>query len=165
MGGNQAAIDALKKAIQLETNGREFYLRAAELVTAPTGTAMFESLAEDEVMHKAILKRQLDALTGGKGWVTPEGVGQVEVDLETPLFPAGLEIKKAVKPDTNEIDALLFAIGIENDSFNLYVKQAKAAQDPNAKTLYEYLVDSERTHFNLLMLNYERLSTTGGWVD
>ena len=68
-------------------------------------------------------------------------------------------------PAAREMSAVLFAIGIENDSFNLYVAQAKAAQDPNAKQIYEYLVDSERTHFNLLMLNYERLSTTGYWAD
>ena len=53
---------------------------------------------------------------------------------------------------------------IENDSFNLYTEQAKAATDPNAKSLYEYLVDAERTHFNLLMLNYESLSSVGSFV-
>ena len=61
--------------------------------------------------------------------------------------------------------ALLFAIGMENDSFNLYTEQAKMAQDASARQVYEFLVDAERTHFNLLMLNYERLSTTGHWDD
>jgi hypothetical protein len=163
MEATQAALDALKKAIELETTGREFYLKAAERVTDPKGVEMFRSLADDEVLHKNILNRQLESLTGGKGWVLPEGVEKVDADLETPLFPKGKEIETAVQPDASEMGALLFAIGIENDSFNLYAEQAKAAQDANAKQIYEFLVDAERTHFNLLMLNYERLSTTGHW--
>jgi rubrerythrin len=165
MEATQAALNALRQAIELESKGRAFYLKAADQVTDPKGVEMFRSLADDEVLHKDILTRQLESLTGGKGWVLPEGVDKVEADLETPLFPEGKEIVKVVQPDASEINALLFAIGIENDSFNLYLAQAKAAQDPSAKQIYEYLVESERTHFNLLMLNYERLSTTGYWAD
>jgi rubrerythrin len=53
---------------------------------------------------------------------------------------------------------------VGNDGSNLYAEQAQAAQDPNAKRMYEYLVDAERTHFNLLMLNYESLSSKAGWA-
>ena len=164
MEATQAAMDALKQAIELESKGHKFYLKAAERVTDPKGAEMFRSLADDEVLHEDILNRQLESLTGGKGWVLPENV-QVEADLETPLFPEGKAIEKAVQSDAGEMNALLFAIGIENDSFNLYREQAKTAQDPTAKQIYEYLVDAERTHFNLLMLNYEHLSTTGHWAD
>jgi hypothetical protein len=163
MKATQAALDALKQAIELETKGHEFYLKTAQRVTDPTGAEMFRSLADDEVLHKNILNRQLESLTGGKGWILPEGVGKHKADLETPLFPEGKALETAVQPDASEMNALLFAIGIENDSFNLYAEQARAAQDANAKQIYEFLVDAERTHFNLLMLNYERLSTTGHW--
>ena len=165
MEGTQATLDALKQAIDLETKGHTFYLQAAERVTDPKGAAMFRSLADDEVLHKNILNRQLESLSGGQGWVLPEGADKVEVDLEAPLFPEGKEIDTAVQPDTSEMNALLFAIGIESDSFNLYAEQAKAAQDASAKQIYEFLVSAERTHFNLLMLNYESLSTTGHWAD
>lgn len=165
MEGTQAVLDALKQAIDLEIKGHAFYLQAAERVTDPKGAAMFRSLAADEVMHKDILNRQLESLTGGTGWVLPEGAEKVKADLEAPLFPEGKEIDTAVQPDTSEMSALLFALNIENDSFNLYAEQARAAQDASAKQLYEFLVNAERTHFDLLMLNYESLSTTGHWAD
>jgi len=112
-----------------------------------------------------VIQRQVDALGQGEGWAVPEEIPQVDADLSTPLFPAGkVELDKAMRPDASDLEALLFALKIENDSFDLYAEQARQATDPNAKRLYEYLVDAERTHFNLLMANYESLNSRAGWV-
>ena len=163
--GADAALKALRQALALEQDGRHFYEAAAERTADPKGKAMFRSLAGDEVMHARTIQRQVDALERGEGWVLQEGIRDVEADLDTPLFPKGkIELEQAVRPDAGDLDALLFALKIENDSFNLYAEQAKTATDPNAKRLYEYLVDAERTHFNLLMLNYDSLSSAGGFV-
>jgi rubrerythrin len=161
----QDVMSALQQALELERSGQRFYTKAAERTVDPKGSEMFRSLASDEVAHQRAIERQIEALAQGEGWVTVEGIDQVEADLVSPLFPAGrIELEKAVRPDASDLDALLFALKIENDSFDLYTKQAKAAQDPNAKRLFEYLVEAERTHFNLLMLNYESLSSNAGWV-
>jgi rubrerythrin len=163
--GTNAALQALNKALKLEQDGQRFYVEAAERTADEKGSAMFRSLADDEVLHADIIQRQIDALAAGQGWVLPQAVGEVEVDLESPLFPEGREeLKKAVRPDASDLDALLFALQIENDSFDLYAGQAEATQDPNARRVYEYLASAERTHFNLLMLNYESLSANTGWV-
>jgi rubrerythrin len=163
--GNKASMEALRKALELEETGQEFYVGAAGRTVDPKGKDMFRSLADDEALHARIIQREIDALAKGEGWQVPEASAEGEVDLDTPLFPKGkAELEKAVRPDASDLDALLFALKIENDSFNLYVEQAKAATDPNAKRLYEYLVGAERTHFNLLMLNYESLSAAGNFV-
>jgi len=162
---SQETVRALQKALALEQKGLEFYRQAAERTVAEKGKKMFLSLAEDEVLHAEIIQRQSDSLAKGEGWIVPEGIGQVDADLETPLFPEGkAELEKAVQPDASDLDALLFALKIENDSFDLYLQQAQAATDPNAKRLYEYLVSAERTHFNLIMLNYEHLNEQSAWV-
>lgn len=66
---NNVALAALNQAIELEIKGQRFYLEAAECTTDPKGEEMFRSLADDEVIHERILRRQLDALTRGEGWV------------------------------------------------------------------------------------------------
>ena len=163
--GTDAALSALQQALKLEEAGYDFYVEAADRTTDPEGASMFRRLADDEVLHQRIIQRQVDALGAGEGWALSEETSDVEADLTTPLFPAGkVELEKAVRSDASDLDALLFALKIENDSFNLYVEQAKAAQDPNAKALYEFLVDAERSHFNLLMVNYDSLSSNSGWV-
>jgi rubrerythrin len=161
----KAASSALEQALELERNGYQFYTEAAGRTVDQAGKEMFQSLAGDEVLHQQVIQRQIDALGQGQGWALPEEAGQGEVDLETPLFPKGkLELEKTVRPDASDVDALLFALKIENDSFSLYAGQAQAATDSNAKALYEYLADAERTHFNLLMANYESLTSNAGWV-
>jgi rubrerythrin len=164
--GNDAALVALNRAIELEVKGQRFYLEAAERTTNPKGAEMFRSLADDEVIHERILRRQLDALTQGEGWMVPEGVAEVKADLTTSLFPEDEEaFQKAVQPDASDQDALLFALQIENESFDLYRDLAQTTDNPNGKRMYEYLANAERGHFELLMLNYEHLSTVGSWAE
>jgi rubrerythrin len=140
--GNNVALTALNQALELEIQGQRFYLEAAECTTDPKGAEMFRSLADDEVIHERILRRQLDALTQGEGWVPvlsmveglPEGIAEVTAE-------------------------------IENKSFDLYREMAGKIEDPNGKRMYEYLANAERGHFEQLMLNYEHLSTVGSWAE
>lgn len=161
-----AALAALNQAIELEMEGWRFYLQAAECTTNPKGAEMFRSLADDETTHERILRRQLDALTKGDNWVLPDGLPQVTADLTALVFPESEKVcEEAVRPDDSDLDALLFALQIENKSFNLYRELAQNTQDPNGKRMYEYLADAERGHFERLMLNYEHLSAVGSWAE
>ena len=120
--GINEALTALQRAIELEEKGQEFYRQAAERTTNPKGAEMFRSLADDEVLHERILRRQLEALGEGKGWVLPEGVAEATPDLPASLFPEGGEaLREVVRPDASDEDALLFALQIENEAFNLYL--------------------------------------------
>jgi rubrerythrin len=164
--GTHAALTALNKAIELEIQGQRFYLEAAECTTNPKGAEMFRSLADDEAIHERILRRQIDALTQGKSWVLPEGVAEVTADLTALIFPESEKVcEEAVQPDDSDLDALLFALQIENKSFDLYRELAQTTDDPNGKHMYEYLANAERGHFEQLMLNYEHLSTVGSWAE
>lgn len=172
--GNNAALTALNQAIELEIEGQRFYLEAAECTTNPKGAEMFRSLADDEVIHERILRRQLDALTQGEGWVPvlstveglPEGLAEVTANFAALIFPDSEKVcEEAVRPDDSDLDALLFALQIENKSFELYREMIEKTTDPNGKRMYKYLANAERGHFELLMLNYEHLSTTGSWAE
>ena len=168
---NKAALVALNQAIELEVKGQRFYLEAAECTMNPKGAEMFRSLADDEVIHERILRRQLDALTRGEGWVKsslllPEGDAEVTADLAALIFPESEKVcGEALRPDESDLDALLFALQIENESFNLYREMAQTTEDPNGKRMYAYLANAERGHFEQLMLNYEHLSTVGSWAS
>jgi rubrerythrin len=158
-------LDALNEALCHEQEGQAFYKKAAQRTVDAKGANMFHSLAEDAALHIEIVQRQIDALAQGEPWLLPECVFECQTDLETPLYPRGEQaLKKAIRPDASDTDALLFALKTENDSFDLYRRHASAAQDPRARQLYEYLAEEARSHFNLLMLNYESLSSARGWV-
>ena len=83
------AMSALQQALELERSGYRFYTRAAERTADPKGSEMFRALASDEMLHQQAIERQIEALGQGAGWVLPAGIDRVEVDLVSPLFPAG----------------------------------------------------------------------------
>ena len=149
-------IDVLVQALKLETDGQEFYNKMAELLDDVDGKAMFEQLASDEVDHYNYIKRQYDALQGGKGWAAiPEMDLVASVDAVSLVFPVGENIPKTLVDSPNEEDALLFGLKIENDSFALYQNSAKQATDPEAQKLFTQLAAAEQGHFEVLMQRYE----------
>jgi hypothetical protein len=114
-------------------------------------------------LHLRIVRDQYEALSGGKGWISfPETMemGGKSIDLDKPLFPPE---KEAISPRASDTDALLFALQIENQSYELYRKAAAETADPAGKKMYQFLASQERTHFDILMLNYEQLVSYGSW--
>jgi len=164
MDQKDVALHALEKAIRIEKDGRRFYLQAAERTTDQRGKEIFLSLAHAEEEHLRIVEKQHDSLSRGRGWLAlAEMAG--EVDLGRPLFPPGREaLEKMVRSDDSDLDALLLALGFENDSYELYRKGYIETDHPQGKAMYEYLADMEREHFETLMRNYEHLSRTGSWL-
>jgi len=161
MQENTVALQALRQAIRLEQDGYKFYTEAAERTADPSGREMFHSLADDEKLHLRIVQDQYEALSAGKGWVSfLEAMEIKPVGLDKPLFPPEEE---AIVPEASDTDALLFALQIENESYELYRKAAAETTDPAGKAMYQFLASQERTHFEILMLNYEHLTSTGSW--
>jgi rubrerythrin len=165
MQENTVALQALRQAIRLEQDGYNFYTEAAERTADPRGKEMFLSLADDEKLHLRIVQDQYEALTAGEGWVSFLEETEVEpVDLDKPLFPPEREaLEKAIDPKASDMDALLFALQIENESYELYRKAATETADPAGQAMYQYLAGQERIHFDILMVNYEHLMSAGSW--
>jgi rubrerythrin len=162
---NTVALQALRQAMRLEQDGYRFYTEAAERTADPRGKEMFLSLADDEKLHLRIVRDQYEALSTSKGWGSfAEALELKPVDVDKPLFPPERgAFEKAIDPKAGNTDALLFALQIENQSYELYRKAAGETADPAGKDMYQRLASYERTHFDILMLNYEHLVSTGSW--
>jgi len=154
MQENTVALQALRQAIRLEQDGYKFYPEAAERTADPRGQEMLHFLADDEKLHLRIVQDQYEALSAGKGWVSfPEAVerrpepdfgelsraveGEKTIDLDKPLFaPEREALEKPIGVEASDTDALLFALQIENESYELYRKAATETADPTGKTMY-----------------------------
>ena len=165
MNENTVALEALCQAARLEEDGRKFYAEAAQRTADPRGREMFLSLADDERAHLRIVEDQYEAVINEKEWISfPEALECKPLDLDKPLFPPeGHDFDKVIDPKASDLDALLFALQIENESYELYRKAADEVADPAGKAMYELLATEARTHFDILMLNYEHLVSTGSW--
>jgi len=159
-------LKALKMAMQLEEDGRAFYLKAAERTSSKHGREMFLSLADDEERHLRLLQKQCDAVTEGQCFLRLPEIGDIDPQWDEPLFPRDPDLfSKAVSPDASDTDALLFAIQLENKSFELYRQLARETSDAAGSEMFRWLASVERGHFNILMLNYESLLNSGSWAN
>lgn len=159
------ALKALNQAACNEKETRQFYLEAAERTTDQRGREMFLSLAEEEEKHLRIVQAQYETLNDGGEWVVFEETACDVADLEETLLSEGRRaLRKEAKPDASDLDALLFGLQIENNSYEFYRKAAAETTESAGKAMYEYLALAERGHFNVLMLNYEHMVNTGTWL-
>jgi rubrerythrin len=165
-GEEKSAMNVLEEAKCLEQQGQAFYREAAKKIKDPSGKKMFRRLAKDEVMHEKLIQREILSLIKEGYWVELMETQGPACALVPNIFPQGREgLAKAAKANPTEVDAVLTALDMENKSYDLYRTQAETVTDPKAKQLYEFLAGQERTHFDLLMANYEAMVQFGGWAD
>jgi len=162
----KSAMNVLEEAKCLEQQGQAFYREAAKKIKNSKGKKMFRKLAKDEVLHERLIQREILSLIKEGYWVELLETQGPACALVPNIFPQGREgLAKAAKADPNEVDAVLTALDMENKSYDLYRTQAESVTDPKAKQLYEFLAGQERSHFDLLMANYEAMVQFGGWAD
>ncbi len=162
----ESVLKALEEGKQLEQEGLAFYRGAAERTKSEKGKEVFRSLSQDEAMHQRLIQRQIDHLSAEGKWLEmPEAKGE-KVDLSESIFPQGREgLEKAIKADTSEIEALIWALEFEVKGYDMYRRAAQAATDAAGQEMYEFLATQERAHFDLLMTNYESIVHYGGWAE
>lgn len=149
-------IDGLAQALKLERDGEAFYTRMADRVQDADGRAMFQQLAHDEVDHYNYIKRQYDALKEGKGWSSIPEMDLVDsIDAVSVVFLPDDKVVDELPDNPDEEDALLFGLGIESKSFQLYYNSAQQAHDPEARAMFLQLAGAEQGHFEVLMQRYE----------
>jgi len=164
-GVEKSAMNVLEEAKCLEQQGQAFYREAAKKIQNPKGKKMFRQLAKDEVIHEKLIQREILSLIKEGYWVELLETQGPACALVPNIFPQGREgLEKAAKANPDEVDAVLTALDMENKSYDLYRTQAETVSDPKAKQLYEFLAGQERSHFDLLMANYEAMVQFGGWA-
>jgi len=151
-------ITVLTQAMNIEKQGEEFYMEAAARSEDPESAQMFQNLASDEQQHYDYIRRQLESHQAGESWIKIPELDSVEaIDAQAPVFPKGLAPVKDLPSEPSMQDALLFGLGAEVKSFELYSKSAKEADSEEAKKMFTKLAGAERGHFDILMMRYESL--------
>ncbi len=160
----KVALSTLEQAMEVEQEGRQFYLKAAQTTQDKKGQEMFTTLADDEQKHCDLIKRQHIALAGEGNWASSSEIKPVDIDLDKPLFPKGRgALQKVATTKPNDWDALLFGLDIETKSYDLYRRAASEVADPLGKQMFEFLAGHERGHFDILMMRYDALFGPVAW--
>jgi rubrerythrin len=157
----QTTVDALKTALQMEIEGKEFYQRAAHDSRDELGKKLLNALAGEEDIHRLVFLRIFESIRARKGWpatdLQPDGGQHLRTILAS---GGGLTPPKTVD---NELAAVATARTMEGKTYDFYQSRRQQASDPVEKEFYEKLASQEQQHTLLLTDYHEYLVNPAGW--
>jgi len=181
----EKALRVMWEGMINERDGLRFYTEAARRTKHERGKEMYEGLARDEMQHLRLFLVEYLALSKGDPWVDPKEAMQSDLafDMEAPDFGLGLKkpggaadvSEKLFPPEwsqeakvgslDDDLAALRFGMEIEERAYKLYEEASAATSEPKAKEAYDFLVEEERRHYQLIENAYYYLSDNETWWD
>ncbi|MGQ9545735.1 MAG: ferritin-like domain-containing protein [Dehalococcoidia bacterium] len=156
-------IEILHTAIQMESDGREFYRKASRKSSNKLAKELFQQLAHEEDVHRRKFVEIYEALRKGQNWPdveSPSGKGQ---KIESLFAEATKALGSKFKVAESELEAIKIAIDMEVKSYDLYHSRSTESTLPAEKRFYQALAGEERGHHLALLDSYEYLSDPAGW--
>lgn len=151
--------NALRDAIRLETDGRDFFLKASEKTSDYFGRIIFRSLAEEECRHIERINA-IDRSLGEKGeWPFPEG--GAEERGENIFEKARKQMDETVRDRTDDLAAVKIAMDLEEKGIQYYSDLAAKAADPRERQFYERLAAEEKRHLEILENTWSTIAEHG----
>lgn len=156
-------LAALKQALQMEIDGKQYYLKAAQAATNELGQKLLTKLAAEEDIHRQVFERIYASLSQKKGWPPAQVPHDGGKGLNTVFAEAIKQMGRDYQPLPTELDAIETAMGMENKTYDFYKKQAAAATHDGEKEFYEELAAQEAVHHSTLMDYFEFLKDPADW--
>jgi len=156
-------LEALQIAIQMEIDGKEYYLKASQESTNELGKKLLQSLAIEEDTHRQKFEEIYDAIRNKKAWpVTnfqPDGGKRLRTIFARATEGMGSDIKALA----TELDTIQTAMDMENKTYDFYKSQGENAAYDAERDFYQTLAAEEREHHLILLDYYEYLKDPAGW--
>ena len=160
-------LSVIKQAMQLEDDGRQYYLQAAARARNPLAKNTFQWLAEQEQQHKQYFVAYYQIMEEQHDWPPMSKIGVSPQDARQEaarIFQQALaQIEEAVPADIGLSELYDGAMELERKSIDLYRTEAERATEHNAREFYEFLTEEERGHLNLLATTLEYLDHPDSW--
>lgn len=156
-------LEALKLAVRMEIDGKEFYLKSSQNSRNDLGRQLFQSLAAEEDLHRLKFEEIYQALSSRKDWPVVDFQPDKGKHLRTLFARATREIGTKVKSSTSELDAIKTAMDMENQSYDLYEGRAKHSDFTGEKEFFNTVAGEERGHYLIILDYYEYLTAPAAW--
>ncbi|MCK4557503.1 MAG: ferritin family protein [Candidatus Aminicenantes bacterium] len=154
--------NAIKEAIRLEINGRNFFNHAAEITHNELGKKMFEKLAAEEVKHIEVFSELFTKILKEADW--KKYVRDEELKGESALIEKLKERMRGAE-GKSETQALSIGMELEENAIRFFQKAADEVEDPVAKEIFRNISEEEKFHYDLLQAQHDSLTNSGFWLD
>jgi len=159
----EKTLEALRTAIRMEIDGKEYYLKASQKSGNELGRKLLQSLAVEEDVHREKFEEIYDAISSKKAWPGIDFQPDGGRGLRTIFARVTEEIDSNIEVLATELDAVQTAMAMENKTCDFYKSQSKIATYDAEKDFYEALASQEREHHLVLLDYYEYLKDPAAW--
>ena len=164
MGTEQdKTVEALKTAIQMEIDGKEYYLKASQKSSNELGKKLLQSLADEEAIHQEKFTEIYNAIRGKKAWPTVGFQSDQGKGLRAVFAQALERTGSNVQTLATELDAVQVAMSMENKTYDFYKNRSENATYDAEREFYQALAAQERAHHQVLLDYYEYLKDPASW--
>ncbi|MFC1909660.1 ferritin family protein, partial [Chloroflexota bacterium] len=151
-------------AIQMETDGKEFYLKTSEASGNELGKKLLQKLADEEDVHRKNFKEIYDNIQNKKAWPKMDYQPDGSKELKTVFSQAIKEMDTAhQKVAVTELNAVEEAMVMENKTYDFYSARGKNAAYDAETEFYNALASQERMHHQVLLDYFEYLKDPAAW--
>ncbi len=162
-GEQDTTLGALQTSIQMEIDGKEFYLKASKASRNELGRELLEKLAAEEDGHRQVFEKIYKNISAKQNWPEKAFRGDGGRGLRT-VFARALEaMNKDVKTIDTELEAIQTAMAMENKTYDFYKGRSGRANYTAEKQFYEELAMQEEEHHRVLLDYFEFLKSPAAW--
>ena len=156
-------LGGLKIAIQMEIDGKEYYLKASKTSASKAGRTLLASLSVEEDSHKQKFEEIYNVIQRKKTWPVTDFKSGGGERLKTIFYKATERITSGAKNNDTELAVVQKAMDMENRTRDYYIKQSQSATFDTEKRFYESVAAEERGHYLALLDYYEYLKDPASW--
>lgn len=156
-------LRALQLAIQMEIEGKRYYLKVSQESSNELGKKLLQSLAREEDNHRQKFEEIYKTIQSERAWPVTDFQPDGGKRLRTIFTGVTEATASSVKPLATELDAVKVAIDMESKTHDLYNSQGEKAASDAERGFYEALAAEEREHQLILLDYYEYLKDPAGW--
>mgnify|MGYP001610573141 FL=1 len=153
--------EALRVAANLEKEGFNFYVSAAERASSPRTRRMFHDLATAERKHLALFEDIRSELPkkGGEPWGDEDEMVNryIRMLVDTGVFTSPTKRERSLKKTLSEEEALRIGIQTEKDSILFFTEASRLCTNPRGKRMFKSLIKEEKQHLTTLAQHLLRL--------
>jgi rubrerythrin len=149
-------LEALNKAIEMEIEGRQFYLDSAAKVKNPLVRQALEYLAEDENYHAEKFKEIYGEFSLNPEWT--ESMAACNFPRQKPItFPKKADAGASCQDD---LEIMRTVLRLEKNGIDFYTRVAMEAGHPLAEAFFSRLAHEEQSHHEKIahLLNFIELN-------
>ena len=151
-------MDIYKFAMQMELDGRHFYLDLAKKTKNAGIKSVLTMMAESEAKHYNVI---LDMQKNDK----TEYSKDVEVLTKIKNVFSKMKEEKEIDVDVSQVEFYKKASEIEADSEKFYLERADEEKDPHRKEIFLTLANEEKGHCILLENLVNLVSQPDSWIE